>query len=115
MCADPELRFAPSGAACCNGRLAINARRRDEPALFLSFSIFGKGAEALAKFAAKGSCVMLDGRLEANNYTTKSGEKRESIRLIATEWTFGESKAKEPCAVDGETAPATDDGEELPF
>lgn len=111
LCADPELRYSPDGKAITHGRIACNHRMKDKPALFLSFTFFGKGGEALAKHAAKGAAVLLDGRLEANEYDTKEGEHRKEIRMVATEWTFAEGKQRGE--VDGETAPASE--EEVPF
>ena len=66
----PELNFGPSGQAFCQVTLAVNRRKKNdagewvEAPEFIGVQLFGKPAEIVAEYAAKGSSVLVEGRLE---------------------------------------------------
>ena len=82
---DVELRFAPSGVAVANFRIACNDRQFDKQSqewkdgdtpTFLNCSVWRDQAENAAEQLVKGSLVNVYGRLKQRNYETKDGEKR---------------------------------------
>ena len=90
---DPEVRFSPSGDAVVSGRIADTPRRKnqqtgeweDGETLWLSFSLWGKKAEALADAAKKGDLVLVTGTLTQRTFEGKRGEQRTVIEVKATE------------------------------
>ena len=90
---DIEVRFSPSGDAVASGRIADTPRRKnqqtgeweDGETLWLSFSLWGKKAEALADAAKKGDLVLVTGTLTQRTFEGKHGEQRTVIEVKATE------------------------------
>ena len=70
---DPEFRLTESGVARLSGRLAVNRSFRDregdwqEEASFFNFVVWQAQAERLADRLAKGSPVLLSGRLHSHS------------------------------------------------
>ncbi len=90
---DPELRFTPSGAAVAKFRVASTPRFMDrqsgewkdgEP-LFLACTVWRQAAENVAESLARGSRVIVSGRLRQRSYETREGEKRTVIELEVDE------------------------------
>ncbi len=81
---DPELRFTSGGDAVANFTVASNARVRDREtgewkdgdATFLRCSIWRQYAENVAESLAKGTRVIVTGRLKQRSYETQQGERR---------------------------------------
>jgi len=90
---DPELRFTPSGAAVANFTVASTPRQfdrqsnewKDGETLFMRCSIWREAAENVAESLAKGTRVVVTGRLVSRSYDTKEGEKRTVMELQADE------------------------------
>lgn len=82
--ADPELRYAPSGAAVANFRVASTPRKfnpqtnqwEDEEALFLACNIWRQPAENVANTLHKGDRVVVTGVLKQRSYDDREGNKR---------------------------------------
>ncbi len=85
---DPELRFTPSGAAVCKFRVAHTPRTRDgqdgwkdgEPT-FLDCTAWRQLAENVAESLARGTRVIVAGRLRTERWESKEGEKRSKVVL----------------------------------
>lgn len=86
---DPdELRYTPNGAAVTRLRMASNHtwranNEKKEEVLFIDVSVFGKSAEIAKQYLAKGREVLVEGRLQMNDWTDKQGQKRRDFRLVA--------------------------------
>ena len=59
---------------------------------FYNFSAFGKTAETLAKFTAKGQKILLDCEPQQNTWTDKDGNKRDQIVFVVNGMEFVEKK-----------------------
>ena len=87
--ADPELRFTQAGQAVLNIRLATTERYMDreknwqERTDWHAVVVWGKRAEALAKFLAKGSRIFIEGGLRTSSYDDKDGNKRYKTEIVA--------------------------------
>ena len=86
---DPELRSLSSGMSVCSLRIACNTRRKgasgeweDKPNYF-DVTVWGAQGENCAQYLAKGRSVAVDGRLDWREWEDKSGNKRQSIDIIA--------------------------------
>jgi single-strand DNA-binding protein len=87
---DPELRFIPSGMAVCKLGLASNRRYRTkegenkEETLFINATCWGKTAEFVGENFKKGRAVLIEGRLQMNEWDDKTtGQKRSTIDINA--------------------------------
>ena len=117
LTADPELKQTQSGIAVTYFTVAITRRRQgDKPQEtdFIDCVAFRSGAEFLNKYFRKGSAVIVFGRLNVDLYTTKEGEKRRAVRVIADEIQFGETKRTEETTTVFENAGAEPMFTELP-
>jgi single-strand DNA-binding protein len=59
-------------------------RERQERTEWHSVTVWGKRAEALAKFLTKGSRVFIEGGLRTSSYDDKEGNKRYKTEVNAT-------------------------------
>lgn len=87
--ADPELKVTQGGQAVLKLRLATTEsyldrnNSRQERTEWHSVTLWGKRAEALAKFLTKGHRVFVEGGLRTSSYE-KDGEKRYRTEVNAT-------------------------------
>ena len=90
---DPELRFTPSGAAVANFTVASTPRTfdrtsnewKDGETLFMRCSVWRDAAENVAESLARGTRVIVTGRLKSRSYETKEGEKRTVTEMDVDE------------------------------
>ncbi len=86
---DPELKFSQNGGAVLNLSVGCNSsyldrnRERKETVEWIRVVIFGKRAEALAKFLKKGDRVFCEGQLRTTSYEDREGIKRYSTNVVA--------------------------------
>ncbi len=86
---DPELRLTQGGQALLKLRIATTESyldkggQRQERTEWHSITLWGKRAEALAKFLTKGTTVFVEGSLRTDSYE-KNGEKRYQTVVNAT-------------------------------
>ncbi len=115
---DPEMRYAPSGTAVTQLRLATDRRRQDGTveADWHTVACWGKLAEAVEKYVHKGDRLYVAGRLAQNSYETQDGQRRHSTEVHAAEVVFLDSRngANGKDAVDA-AVPVGQDAEESPF
>lgn len=88
--ADPEVRYLPSGDAVANIRIATTDRWKDkssgeakELTEWHRIAFFGKLAEIVEKYLAKGSSVYIEGRIRTRKWQDQSGADRYSTEIIA--------------------------------
>lgn len=93
MVADPELRYSPSGVAVAKFRVVASSRKKvtedgeekwvDDKTLWLQCTAFKRLAENIVESAQKGDLVVVTGRLQTDEWTTESNEKRSQIVCLA--------------------------------
>lgn len=94
LVSDPELKTIPGrdGAAprsVVNVRLAVKRRGgKDAPRDFVNVAIFGKDAETVAKYSAKGRRLSVVGPVELEEWTGKDGTNKASLAMTAREVTI---------------------------
>lgn len=119
LVADPEVRFSTGENATCiaSFNLAVDKRfkRKNDPdapnADFFRITAMGKLGEFAEKYLKKGTKILMEGRVENNNYTNKDGQKVYGFQFIAENIEFAESKkAAEANGVSTASAPAKDEG-----
>ena len=89
---DPEVRYAPSGAAICNVSIATSSRRKDrnsgetvEDTQWHRVTFYDRLAEIAGEYLKKGRSVYVEGRLKYGKYTDKDGIERNTVDIVATE------------------------------
>lgn len=110
---DPELRKTPSGMAVAEASLAINRRYRSSPGedreevCFVNVTVWGKSAEAMARYTQKGATVLVEGRLKLDEWE-KDGQKRSRLGVVAERVQFlGSTTERTERADAGQTRPET--------
>ncbi len=95
---DPEVRYGQgqNGTAVASLSIAVDRRFKrdgDPDADFFDCTAFGKQAEFAEKYLKKGVKVVIEGRLQNDNYTNKDGQKVYRNRIVLDGIEFAESKA----------------------
>jgi len=86
---DPELRYTQGGKAVLNMRLATSESYQDrdgnrkERTDWHSVVLWGKRAEALSKFLAKGARIFVEGSIRTSSFEGRDGQKRWKTEVNA--------------------------------
>lgn len=90
MTRDPELRRTGGGAAVTEISVAINrpyedrkTKERREETTFVDVTLWGRTAEIAVERGGKGVQVLVEGRLQLDQWEDrKTGEKRSRLRVV---------------------------------
>lgn len=97
---DPELRYTASNTPVVSFTLACERSRKNANGEydtdFIDCTAFGKTAEFVKNWFAKGMMAIVVGRIQSRNWEDRNGNKRTSIEINANEVLFGESKKDKP-------------------
>lgn len=92
---DPEVRYTPSGTAIAQLGLAIGRKYKDqsgqlkEDTTFVDIDVFGRQAETAGQYLAKGRTVLIEGRLQLDQWEDKnSGQKRSKLKVVGNRVQF---------------------------
>lgn len=115
--ADPEVKFSTSGLQITNFRMATDAVRKNEQGETVKYTewhrlvSFGKSAEAIGTYAAKGRLMFIEGRIQTREWTDKEGTRHWTTEIIVESFRFLASDGKKP------TSEAAQDPceDEIPF
>lgn len=86
---DPEARQLPSGTSVADLGLAVNESYKNkagemvETTTFVDIVVWGKQAESCSQYLHKGSPILVEGRLQLDQWTGQDGEKRSKLRVRA--------------------------------
>ena len=90
--ADPESRFAPSGDAVCNIRVATTETWKDkqtgekkESTEWHRIGFYGRLAEIAGQYLRKGSQVYIEGSLRTRKWQDKDGQDRYTTEIRGDE------------------------------
>src|SRR4051794_41709096 len=108
---DPELRYAPSGSAVTELRLAINRvwtgrdGERKEESLFIDVTVWDRQAENCCQYLKKGSGIHVEGSLKMDTWDDKTtGDKRSKIRVNAERVQFLDRRSDGGGSMDADDA-----------
>jgi single-strand DNA-binding protein len=91
---DPQLRQIPSGTSVAELGLATNEHYRNksgetsEKTCFVDIITWDKQAEVCCKYLRKGSPVLIEGRLQLDQWKTDDGQNRSRLRVRADKVNF---------------------------
>ena len=99
---DPEVRYAPSGAAICNVTIATSRQwknkesgERQEETEWHRVVFYDRLAEIAGEYLKKGRPVYVEGRLKTRKWTDKDGVERYATEIVAQELVMLGGKRKE--------------------
>ena len=78
---DLELKYSQSGKAYCRFSLAVPRPLKKDETDFINCVTFGKTAEMMKKYLAKGNRIGVTGRLQMSKYEV-NGEKRVAYDVM---------------------------------
>lgn len=112
---DPEEKKTKTGLTIANLNVAVSRRYKEEDETeWYRVTVFGKTAENCIKYLAKGSQVLIQGRMKTDSWADKAtGETKYSTKLIADQVKFLSKKVQRE-----EQAPPTGQGQDdddIPF
>ena len=93
---DPELSTTTSGISVCKFTVAVNRpyqKDKERQADFINVTAWRGTAEFVSKYFSKGSVIIVEGKLQNNDYTDKDGVKHYSMQVMADGVNFGGSKS----------------------
>ena len=89
---DPEIRYTTGGAAKASFGVAVSRRWQnrqsnewEEQTSFFNVVCWREMAENVSESLAKGSRVVVTGRLEQRSYEDRDGNRRNVVEIIADE------------------------------
>lgn len=91
---DPEIREGKEGIAIAKWTLAVE-RIGSEEADFIYCTAFGKTAEFVEDYVAKGQRIALTGRIQTGRYEGKDGQTVFTFDVIAERVYFADSRKQE--------------------
>lgn len=92
--ADPELRYTPGGQPVANFRVATSENwvdkqgQKQERTEWHRIVAWGKLAELVGEYLAKGRQVYVEGKLQTRQWQDRDGNKRFTTEIQAKEITF---------------------------
>ena len=99
---DPVVRNTPSGTAVADLGLAVSDKYKNkagelvETVCFVDVVAWGRQAEVCQQYLHKGSPVLVEGRLQLDQWESKEGEKRSKLRVRADRVQFLSSPNRRP-------------------
>ncbi len=87
---DPEVRYTTGGTAVAEIGLAVNrswtdraSNERKEETTFIDVTLWGRTAEVAGEYLSKGRPVLIEGRLQLDQWEDKdSGQKRSKLKVV---------------------------------
>lgn len=108
---DPQLSYLPSNTPVVEFGLASNRRWKSqegedrEETCFVDCRAYGRAAEVMNQYLAKGRPVLIEGRLQFQQWTAQDGSKRSRHMIIVEQFQFMGSRRDEPGPAPSASAP----------
>ena len=88
---DPDIRYATE-TMVARYTLAVDRRSSDKGTDWIQCVAFGHAAEFAEKYLAKGTKIVMTGRIRTGSYTDRDGKKVYTTDVIVEDQEFAESK-----------------------
>lgn len=111
---DPELKTTQSGKSYVRVGIAVKRPYVKEAVDFFNLVAWEKTAEVLAKWFAKGSRALIEGRLQTGFYENKDGVKINTVDVIVENVEFGSSKKSDDTPKSDDTNPYSKPKDDFP-
>lgn len=81
--ADPQFKSTEK-TNICNFRIAVNDKfKKDAPPQWFTVTAFGKSADFVNTYIKKGTKVLVEGKIQMEEYTDKDKQKRLFVSIIS--------------------------------
>jgi single-strand DNA-binding protein len=81
--ADPQFKSTEK-TNICNFRIAVNDKfKKDAPPQWFTVTAFGKSADFVNSYVKKGTKVLVEGKIQIEEYTDKEKQKRLFVSIIS--------------------------------
>jgi single-strand DNA-binding protein len=81
--ADPQFKSTEK-TNICNFRIAVNDKyKKDAPPQWFTITAFGKTADFVNSYVKKGTRVLVEGKIQMEEYTDKEKQKRLFVSIIS--------------------------------
>lgn len=119
---DSEMRVLNDGTAVLSFSVA-DSQGKDKPSIWWNCSLFGKRAESLQQYLAKGQTVTVVGTVSEREWSDKEGGKRKSMDIRVGDIALQGGKPSSSAPAQRPAAPApskaasdfADMGDDIPF
>ncbi|MEQ8852875.1 single-stranded DNA-binding protein [Gimesia sp.] len=93
---DPQVRYTPGGSAVAEIGLAVNRKwfnkntnQQQEEVTFVDITLWGRTAEVAQEYLTKGRSVLIEGRLQLDQWDDKeTGQKRSKLKVVGENMTM---------------------------
>ena len=91
---DPQLSMLPSNTPVCDFGMAINRKWKSqsgdmrEDTCFVDLRIYGRRAEVLNQYMSKGRPLLVEGKLQYQQWEGKDGVKRSKHIVVVDDFQF---------------------------
>jgi len=90
---DVEMRTTQGGMQIAKLGMAINRKwtqngEQKESTCFVDLTAFGRQAEVLSQYVAKGSPLFVEGRLEYSTWEGQDGQKKNKLEVVVENFQF---------------------------
>ena len=95
---DLELKTTTSGKSVCSFSLAVErdfSTDGEKTTDFINIVTWGKTAEFVSKYFAKGKQIIVKGSLQVRKYQTQNGDNREAVEVVAEKVYFAGDKVQQ--------------------
>ena len=99
---DVEIRYLPNGSAVSNTAIATSRKftaqngEKKEETCFIDITFFGRSAEIANQYLKRGSKVLVEGRLDFDQWTDQNGQKRSKHSIVVEAMQMLDSKSSQP-------------------
>lgn len=114
---DPQLSYLPSQTAVVEFGIAVNRKWKSkdgedkEEVCFVDCRAYGRTAENINKYLAKGRPLFVEGRLTFDSWTAQDGSKRSKHRVTVENFQFLDQQER----ADSDQKPETSPNDGIPF
>ena len=100
---DIELRYSQSGTGIAKTAIATSRKftsngEKKEEVCFVDITFFGRSAEIANQYLRKGSKILVEGRLNFEQWVDQNGQKRSKHSVIVETMQMLNSKSDSPAA-----------------
>lgn len=97
LTADPEFSQSASGVSFCRFSIAVDRgyakNGQEKQTDFFRVSTFRQTAEFVSRYFTKGKLILIEGKVQNDNYTDQNGVKHYSCSIVADNVSFVGSKS----------------------
>lgn len=93
---DPQVRYTPGGTAVADVGLAVNrvwydkqTQQKREETTFVDVTLWGRTAEVAGEYLSKGRPVLIEGRLQLDQWDDReTGKRRSKLKVVGETMQF---------------------------